>query len=163
MLTLSRDVRVATTGGVVEAAELGSEARDIGWDDAGLIARTREVVGEAPSGSKIVSRVEGGNFGIEVLGRAYRGDIWAAVGERRQEHRGVLAIVGDAFAAGADAKIAAGAKECNASGTKLSELVANRLGIRQGDSLLVVAIGRADDLRDVILGEDILKPGQVRL
>ena len=159
MLTLSRDVRIAATGGIVEAAELGSEAGDVGWDDAGLVTRTREVVGEAPSGSKIVSRVEGGNFRIEVLGRAYRGDIGAAVRERRQEHGGVLAIVGDAFAAGADAIIATSTKECNASSTKLSELVADRLSIRQGNSLLVVAIGRADDLRDVILGEDILKPG----
>ena len=163
MLTLSRDVRVAATGHVVETAELGSEAGDIGWDDAGLVARTREVVGEATSRSKIISRVEGCNFGVEVLGRAYRGDIGAAVRERRQEHGRVLAIVGDAFAAGADAIIATSAKECNASSTKLSELVADRLGVRQGDSLLVVAIGGADDLRDVILGEDILKPGQIRL
>ena len=115
MLALGCNVGVAAAGRVVETTELGSKTCNVGRDDTGLVRRAREVVAEATAAGKIVARVERSNFGVEVLRRANRGDVGAAVWEGGQEGRGVFAVVGEAFAARSDAIVTAGAEKCNAT------------------------------------------------
>lgn len=95
-LPLCGNIRVAAAGGVVQARELTAETADVRWYDWILIAGSREVVREAAAAGEAVTRVEGGDFGCEVLSSAYGGDVRAAVREGWQECRAVGPVVSEA-------------------------------------------------------------------
>ena len=91
-LSLSRDIRVAPTAGVVQTSELRSKLIDVGLDSQVLVSWTLEVVAETSTARETIG-IEGNDLGVEVLGGADDGDEGASSRERWNEHGRVLAII----------------------------------------------------------------------
>jgi len=52
LLALSCNIRVGAPAGAIKITVFGSDTRDIGLDNAGLVPETREVVAEAATASE---------------------------------------------------------------------------------------------------------------
>ena len=157
---------------------LAFQALDILRDHLVLVARAGEVLAETtaggvksvdfPIGAEAVGRSHGHGLRLEALRCSDGRDIWARRREGGHELGGILPIVGNANTAVVTssithATIARAEEDRNATCTELCEAVADPLGIVEGDSLLVVAVGGADDLGEAFLGKDVVDPDQVRL
>ena len=123
-----------------------------------MVFGTREVIGKAATTRESVPRIIRRDLGGEILGSAYGSDEGAAVGEGREEHGSVFAVVGDAGPRTPDSTVAACSEKGYAARAELCELVADSAGVGKGYGLLVVAIGRGNDLWDVLLNKNVFEP-----
>ena len=95
-MTLRREVRKPSTGGIVEPFELRAKARDVGRYNPILVRGTFEVIGETTTTCKLIIRVVGGHFRIDARGPAYGRDVGAAGRKGWQEGGRVFAVIRDA-------------------------------------------------------------------
>ena len=158
-LALSGDVGIPSTFLVVQTVELTAQTRDVVSDDVVvvLIVGAREVIAETATAREAVSFVECRDFGVEVLGGADAGYVGAAVWEGGKEGSGVVAIIGEAVSGSSYTVVATCGEEGCAFGSQLSEELADFFGVMYGNGLLVVTVGRADDLRKSIHVQDCVK------
>lgn len=107
---------------------------------------------------------ESRDFRLKLLGSAYSCDVWAGSGECWQESARVLSVVAEAYGAIFASKpaITRGNEEGSTASTDLGEFLANTLSVRLWHSLLVVAVGAADHLRDALQARNVRHPGQIR-
>ena len=159
VVTLGSDIGVGAAGLVVEAVVLAVKALHVLVDGLLLVVGGGEVVGEASAGSEALDS----SLGVEVGGAADGGDPRAAGGEVREELGGVLAIVGLAGSVGADTSVTGGDEVGDTASTELSEARADTAGVGLRDSLLIVTVGRREDVGQVVLGEDVVEESEVRL
>lgn len=122
---------------------------NIGLDGLLLPRRHGEVIRKAGARREwqFEARIIRRDFGVECRGTDVR-DVGAAVGEAGEEFRRVEPVVAEARTGRADAVVAAGVEEGDAAGAELRVFVAHFGGVGVGDGLFVVAVGRADYLRD---------------
>ena len=127
-----------------------------------MVCRAREVVTETAAAGKAVCSIKSHNFRIEVLGGSNAGNVGAPVWEGGEECRRIFAIVGEAIVSGPDTVVATGSKERCALCSQLSEELADLLSVCFGDRLLVITVGRADNLWKGIDIQDCVEELQVR-
>ena len=159
VVALGGDVGVRAAGLVVEAVVLALQALDVLVDGLLLVLGGGEVVAETCAGGE----ARDGGFGGEVGGAADGGDPGAGGRERRAELVLVRAVVGVASAVSANTVVTGRHHVGDTAGTELGESVADALGVRVGDGLLVVTVRAADHPREVVLGKGVVEEGQVGL
>ena len=119
LLPLSGDVGIPSALFVVQTIELTAQTGDVVPDDVVivLVVGAREVIAETATGREVVSFVVRRDFGVEVLGGADAGYVWASVWEGGQERSGMIAIVGEAASGPSHTFVAACGKEGCAFGS----------------------------------------------
>ena len=158
-MPLSGDVGIPSAFLVVQTIKFAAQTRDIVSDDVVvvLIIGAREVVAETATAREIISFVECGHFGIEVLGGANAGYVRASVREGWKERSGMVAVIGEAISSSSYAIVAACGEEGCAFGPQLRKELADLLGVMYGNGLLIITVGGADDLRKRIHVQDCVK------
>jgi len=154
---LGRDVRVRAPR-LVEVLREPAAGRlgQVAGHGAGLVRRLREVVAEPAAGEA------GDALGRHVLRRAHRRHVRARGREVRREDRPAARVV---LADGARPGVAGGEHDADAARPQLHEVVAHRRRLREGPGLLVLAVGDAEGLRQLRVGQsqDAVEEVRVRL
>lgn len=159
MITLRRNVRVSSTRLVVQTIVKAVQAGDVGLDGGCLVTRRGEVIAETGAGAVTLDS----DFRLKTLRRSDGRNPRTTGREVGDEHRLRGVGVGEACTITTYTGITRREDDGDTASSQLSEAGAYPLRVRVGHGLLVIAVRGADDLREVGLGESVVKEGQVGL